>query len=314
MKEIFLGEVIRQRRLELGLTQEELCQGICEPMTISRFENGKQTPSRNRIKALLQRLGLPDDRFYGLLSDRETQLAVLEKDIVSCHVRFEKAFSEDRKAIRAEALEKHKQMEEIMEKDDTLSRQFLLRSKCLLGKEDGDYSFEERMSMLLDAMRLTCPQFDLNRIGEGLYTEVEIKIINGISNAYLRAERHYEAIDILKSLLRYLQTHQQKAPSSRMLIPLITFNYSRELGEVGRYDEAAEMAEYGKKVCIDYGHYQLLPDLISNLAICRYHQGRTEESAELFCQSNALYKALEDSCNRAIIQKTALKYLNLILD
>ena len=40
MKEIFLGEVIRQRRLELGLTQEELCEGICEPMTISRFENG----------------------------------------------------------------------------------------------------------------------------------------------------------------------------------------------------------------------------------------------------------------------------------
>lgn len=26
MKEVFLGEVIRQRRLELGLTQEELCE------------------------------------------------------------------------------------------------------------------------------------------------------------------------------------------------------------------------------------------------------------------------------------------------
>ena len=57
MKEVFLGEVIRQRRLELGLTQEELCEGICEPMTISRFENGRPTPSRNRINALLQRLG-----------------------------------------------------------------------------------------------------------------------------------------------------------------------------------------------------------------------------------------------------------------
>ena len=44
MKEIFLGEVIRQRRIELGLTQEELCEGICEPITISRFEHGRQTP------------------------------------------------------------------------------------------------------------------------------------------------------------------------------------------------------------------------------------------------------------------------------
>lgn len=64
MKEIFLGEVIRRRRIELGLTQEALCEGICEPTTISRFENGRQTPSRNHVKALLFRLGLPDDRFF----------------------------------------------------------------------------------------------------------------------------------------------------------------------------------------------------------------------------------------------------------
>ena len=57
MREVFLGEYMKQRRLELGLTQEELCEGICEPITISRMENGRQTPSRNRINALLQRLG-----------------------------------------------------------------------------------------------------------------------------------------------------------------------------------------------------------------------------------------------------------------
>ena len=66
MKNVFLGEYIKQRRLDLGLTQEQLCDGICEPMTLSRLENGKQTPSRNRINALLQRLGLPDDRYFAL--------------------------------------------------------------------------------------------------------------------------------------------------------------------------------------------------------------------------------------------------------
>lgn len=51
MQEIFLGEAIKQRRLKMGLTQEQLCEGICEPITISRLENGRQTPSRNRITA-----------------------------------------------------------------------------------------------------------------------------------------------------------------------------------------------------------------------------------------------------------------------
>ena len=56
MQNFFLGDYIKQKRLDLGLTQEQLCDGICEPMTLSRLENGKQTPSRNRINALLQRL------------------------------------------------------------------------------------------------------------------------------------------------------------------------------------------------------------------------------------------------------------------
>lgn len=79
MREVFLGEYMKQRRLELGLTQEELCEGICEPITISRMENGRQTPSRNRINALLQRLGLPDDRYFALLSKREEEIAALQK-------------------------------------------------------------------------------------------------------------------------------------------------------------------------------------------------------------------------------------------
>lgn len=33
MKKLFVGEVIRKRRMELGLKQYELCEGICEPVT-----------------------------------------------------------------------------------------------------------------------------------------------------------------------------------------------------------------------------------------------------------------------------------------
>lgn len=41
MEQLFIGELIRQRRLELGLKQCELCEGICEPVTMSRLESGK---------------------------------------------------------------------------------------------------------------------------------------------------------------------------------------------------------------------------------------------------------------------------------
>lgn len=313
MKEIFLGEVIRQRRLELGLTQEELCEGICEPMTISRFENGRQTPSRNRIKALLQRLGLPDDRFYGLLSSKELEISDLEKEIVSCHVRFERAAEGEKAKIRQETLEVHSRLEAVMDKDDTLSKQLILRSKVLLGTEFGPHCLEEGLSMLLEAIRMTSPKFDLEQIGQGLYTENEIKLINNIATCYLRAGRHYDAIDVLKQLLRYLQAHLQKIPPNRAHIPMVAYNYARELEIVKRFDEAIEMAEYGRKICVDYGHYQCLPDIIAILAECHYHQGDRDESAELYRQSFYLYKVLDDRDNRAIIQAEAKDFLGLIL-
>ena len=52
---------IKQLILFIG---NALFEGICEPMTISRFENGigKHRPEIE-LKPFLQRLGLPDDRF-----------------------------------------------------------------------------------------------------------------------------------------------------------------------------------------------------------------------------------------------------------
>lgn len=44
MQNYRLGDYIRQRRQELNLTQEQVCAGICEPVTLSRFENGRQPP------------------------------------------------------------------------------------------------------------------------------------------------------------------------------------------------------------------------------------------------------------------------------
>ena len=77
MYEILLGEYIKQERIKQGVTQEKLCEGICESITVSRMENGKQMPAYHRIRAFLQRLGLPDDRYFALLSKNELAIKTL---------------------------------------------------------------------------------------------------------------------------------------------------------------------------------------------------------------------------------------------
>ena len=45
MREIPIGEYIKNYRRKREITQEELCSGICSVSTLSRLELGKQTPS-----------------------------------------------------------------------------------------------------------------------------------------------------------------------------------------------------------------------------------------------------------------------------
>lgn len=186
MKNVFLGEYVKQRRLDLGLTQEQLCYGICEPMTLSRLENGKQTPSRNRINALLQRLGLPDDRYFALLSKNELEMEALQKEIVACNVT-EKV---------PEGFEKLAQFEKLADPDDQIAQQFALRSRVLLGRLDGRYTPLEQIDLLMQAIQLTVPRFDLESIESFLYTRDEITIINQIGLAYSDAGQNKKAAEI----------------------------------------------------------------------------------------------------------------------
>ena len=57
MKGNSLGETIYSLRHSKGLTQEQLAEGICSPVSLSRIENGRQMPSKVILDALLSRLG-----------------------------------------------------------------------------------------------------------------------------------------------------------------------------------------------------------------------------------------------------------------
>lgn len=298
--------------MELGLTQEELCEGICEPITISRLENGKQTPTRNRINAILERLDLPADRYYALLSKNETEMEALQKEIVALNVRFEQAVGEEKREIRETALRKHQKLVDLAGEDDKLTRQFLLRSRVILGKEDGPYSPEEKRKILLDAIRLTCPKFDLEDIGRWIYTTDEIKIINQLAKNYASEKKYFEADCVFNQLYRYLRKRYMNTPSVRKSIAMIAFNYATLLDAMKQYTKAIEIAEVGRRVCLDYGHYLSLPGLLEVEAECYYFLGENEKSKDLYYQAYFLCKAIGDENNLKYIRKEAEAYYGII--
>lgn len=53
-----IGDVIRIRRKMLGLSQEKLCQGICDSRTVSRLERNIRKPQKEIVQQLFERLNL----------------------------------------------------------------------------------------------------------------------------------------------------------------------------------------------------------------------------------------------------------------
>lgn len=310
MREVFLGEYIKQRRLELGLTQEQVCEGICEPITISRMENGRQTPSRNRINAILHRLGLPEDKYFALLSKHEMEIDALQKEIVSCNIRFRQAQSPEKQQIFMEGMKKIQKLEAICEKNDQITKQFILRSKVILGRPEGSYPLEEQLKLLLEAIHLTVPRFDLEEISSCLYSLDETKIIIEIANVYSQLGQHRKAVDILSQLLKYIQKHYSNILQSGGHLPFAAHNYALELFYCKRYDEAIETAQLGWESCVKFGHYQFLPGIIHIMAECYHFAGNDKKSLALFHQAYYIYLAIDNTADRKQLMASVKEYFD----
>lgn len=305
MKELFIGEVVKRRRKELGLTQEELCEGICEPSTISRIESGRQVPAKNKLDALLQRLGLPGDRYYALLSKNELEISNLQSQIISCNVSNNK--QEEQQCL--------KKLEEIVSEDDHLVRQFILRSKIAFGYLDGEnlrpYTYEEKERVLFEALYLTVPKFDIDEINNNVYTVEEIKIINQIALNYSDAGQNKTAIDIYHQLLKYIKKHLMNLKESNGLLILIAYNYSRSLYFEKRYEDSIDIANLGLETSIKERCSSYLGGFLSVLGHAFYAEGRLEESKKYFYQSFYIYTVLRDDINIKLAKENLKEFFNI---
>ena len=77
-----IGDYIREIRLRKGYTQEDVSFGICTSATLSRIENGAQTPGRYILDKLMERLGMENSVFNIFVSKEEMELYECVQEMV----------------------------------------------------------------------------------------------------------------------------------------------------------------------------------------------------------------------------------------
>lgn len=263
-----LSELIRKLRIEKGLTQEQLAEGICSPVTISRIENGTQQPSNKVLGLLLDRLG--DDLFHTLST------TVLRTD-----VREQK--NKEKEIMHYIASGKTKEAQSLLSEtneEETVNLVQQQRIKymeaLLLKKNNGDS--KEIQTILENALLLTKPKFDKKDFRNTILTSQEMQIINYLSIILWEKEEYRQAIRMSFELSESIERKQSFIQEQRQLYVCVLTNQIQFLESEKRYEEAYEICSKAEQICKETDYMSLFPELLFSKAKLLYYLGKLEES------------------------------------
>lgn len=166
------GEVLRARREVLGMSQEELAEGICDPVTVSRIECGKVSPKRGTYEKLMEKVGLSGSRFDASFPMENPANWKLMMEI--------NRLLNQAKAVEAEPLVE--ELERRLSKRTPCDRQMLMYLRtATLGLQE-KISREERQKLYREALYVTLPEAEFQELRHWHFTKREIGLINSLAN------------------------------------------------------------------------------------------------------------------------------------
>lgn len=280
-----LGPVLKARREALGLSQEDLADGICAVPTLSRIENGERMPTKNHFEMLMQRLG-----YSAMSMDFFTD----KQDFLIYELKFKtrQAYIARNYPLARKFLD---ELEMMLDKPTKIDRQFVLLHQILLNQNQ--FSNAEKLEQLETAILLTCPKYKNNYIPQVLSYD-EIILLNNIAICYNALGGCDRAISILTALKEYYDHHVISEEEALRTQPMILYNLSKFLGLSGRYDECIEICDLGIRIARTNGRCPLLARTLYNRGwalLQRNHSGDREATEKDLRHAHQFSEVMENS-------------------
>ncbi len=293
MEYIKAGQFIRELRKRKGLSQEELCLGLCEPTTMCKIERGRQYPNKKLLDALLVRLQ-EQAELQVPLSVVDFERAQIEREALSSIA--------NREYDILELADRYKECSPVMNNHE---QQFYLLAQALhharIGKDWGT-----AIEIFEAAICLTMPSYTVGSdINTNMLTSMEFTILNNIAICLWFLKQNDDAIDLMERLYEILDTYDMDREEYSKRLPMIAYNLSTWLGIRKEYTAALCVAEEGIDCCIKYGKYASLGDLLYNKGFTMMCLGDRERAKPVLQKAFMFLLA----CGKAVSYKNLKKDL-----
>lgn len=232
MGEYSKSAIIKYTRRALGMTQEELAETICDPVTLARYESGKIDPTDEKFLCLMEKMGEQGSVFLWPL---ESSLLEVEAEIEQLKKAVEQHDWENAKKFKKNLI-KH----ESFNVDYPENRQFLKWLETIIAYETKKIDEIQVIKQLEEAWGYTCSRFPtMNFPISRIYRETEIRILHDIAIFHKILGQYEKACIYYEKLLKYFE--RKDMVNDYKPIYLIYLGYSNVLGAMGKYEESMEL-------------------------------------------------------------------------
>lgn len=234
MSEIYLcQDVIRGRRLGMKMTQEELAEGICDPVTISRIERGKSFPKRKVLIQLLQKL-----KWSGENCTLTAQIGKPEYHQITSQISM---LTHIGKLAEAEKL--LDELERKVQKKDIFAEQYFLSMSVVkhgLGKLEDSIHFNTEKQ----ALYLTMPNdLSYKELKQWHFSRTEVMCVNEMSYSCEKLGKEKEILELLWIVKKFYERQPFQLKCYRAGYELTIRNIGNLLGNIGKYSQAIGAAD-----------------------------------------------------------------------
>lgn len=228
-----IGDVLRIRRDMYGMTQEEVCEGICSVKSLRRAEKKQTDMQREPLGQVLRRLGLSKETQKMDLVTNDRKVLQLKLELMRCR--------NDRDTGQAREL--LDQLKERLCLDIPENRQYVMEAEASLDLIEGKITGEEFAVREKAALQCTLDLKRLRDVGEVYLTEMEMSCIRRSMEWLDEAEKRKQ-IDFMLHFFGKFE-HENLLADYIVMYEFVMVFIASELGNMGEYQLATGL---GKKV------------------------------------------------------------------
>lgn len=309
-----LHEMISRSRQEKGYTQEQLGQDICEPVTISRIENGRSRPHPKNYQALAKKLSLPEEYYYSTIKTGSLDILALRWEYEVCVIK--------EKWGEAESL--LERLENSLDLSAACNRQYIEQAKYILDKHTGSWkerSVEENVGRLLKILSYSIPDVPKEERAEKwpekfwkhVFTEREMSLLMHVADAWSLRGQYEPSVYILEKILKYYESSEVKLEFHHRTIELIYQRMSFQYAYLGHLDKQLEYSEKGIQYTVFCSSKRIVSVFLNNKADALEQEGETSAALRYYKMAYYCAKFFGSKGTEAVAKRSYEKLCHEVL-